>query len=240
VGLIASLPMYDWPERRAEVDADWAAIRDCLRERSVAAPPHLTRDVGTAALWRRPDLLLSQTCWGPLELGLAEYVEVVGQPSYSGIEGGDGELYSSAIVMRALSGRRPADAADIPAIPVELLRGARFAFNTPDSMSGVIGLTRDLEAVGEGLDIFAGDTETGGHRGSLMAVAEGRADVAAIDCRSWHLAQRFEPAARKLQVVGWTARRKGLPFITARNTPAPTVAALREALSSLAASQAGS
>ncbi len=234
MGLIASLPMYDWPERRAEVDADWAAIRDSLRERGVSAPQHLTRDVGSAALWRRPDLLLSQTCWGPLELGLAEHVEVVGQPSYSGIEGGDGELYSSAIVMRAVSGRRSADATDVPTIPVELLRGARFAFNGRDSMSGVISLTRDLEAVGESLDIFARNTETGGHRRSLKAVAEGRADVAAIDCMSWHMAKRFESAARKLQVVGWTARRKGLPFITARSTPAPTVATLREALSSLA------
>jgi len=234
MGLIASLPMYDWPERRAEVDADWAAIRDSLRERGVSAPQHLTRDVGSAALWRRPDLLLSQTCWGPLELGLAEHVEVVGQPSYSGIEGGDGELYSSAIVMRSVSGRRSADATDVPTIPVELLRGARFAFNERDSMSGVISLTRDLEAVGESLDIFARNTETGGHRRSLKAVAEGRADVAAIDCMSWHMAKRFESPARKLQVVGWTARRKGLPFITARSTPAPTVVTLREALSSLA------
>ena len=89
--------MYDWTERRAEVDADWAANRDSLRERGIAAPQHLTRNVGNAALWRRPDLLLSPTSWGPLELGLAEHVEVVGQPSYSGIEGGDGELHSSAI-----------------------------------------------------------------------------------------------------------------------------------------------
>jgi ABC-type phosphate/phosphonate transport system substrate-binding protein len=235
MGLIASLPMYDWPERRAEVDAAWAAIRDSLRQRGVAAPQHLTRDFGSVALSRRPDLLLSQTCWGPLELSLAEHVEVVGQPSYSGIEGGDGELYSSAIVMRAVSGRRPADATDVPTIPVELLRGARFAFNERDSMSGVISLTRDLKAVGESLDIFARDTETGDHRSSLKAVADGRADVAAIDCKSWHMAKRFEPAARKLQVVGWTARRKGLPFITARSTPAPTVAALRETLTSLGA-----
>jgi len=70
--------MYDWPERRAEVDADWAANRDSLRERGIVAPQHLTRNVGNAALWRRPDLLLSPTSWGPLELGLAEHVEVVG------------------------------------------------------------------------------------------------------------------------------------------------------------------
>ena len=57
---------------------------------------------------------------------------------------------------------------------------------------------------------------TGGHRASIRAVAEGRADVAAIDCRSWQLARRFEPAARELHAVGWTRRSKGLPFICAR------------------------
>ena len=93
--------MYDWPERRAEVDAEWAVIRDRLRAGGVDAPQQLSRDIEEGmALWRRPDLLFAQTCWGPMELGLAEHVQVVGQPSYDGIEGGEGEFYSSAIVMR--------------------------------------------------------------------------------------------------------------------------------------------
>ena len=65
-------------------------------------------------------------------------------------------------------------------------------------------------------------------------MAEGGADIAAIDCESWALAQRFEPAARNVAVVGWTARRKGLPYITARTTPEKTLKALREALAALA------
>ena len=96
------------------------------------------------------------------------------------------------------------------------MRGARFAFNGPDSMSGMIALTRDLAVQGEGIDLFGERIETGGHRQSIRAVAAGRADVCAIDCRSWALAQRFEPAARELTPVGWTARRKGLPYITSR------------------------
>ncbi|MGN6537639.1 MAG: phosphate ABC transporter substrate-binding protein, partial [Mesorhizobium sp.] len=35
---IAALPMYDWPEVRAEVDAQWARLRDALRRRGVDAP----------------------------------------------------------------------------------------------------------------------------------------------------------------------------------------------------------
>ena len=40
---IAALPMYDWPEVRGEVDAQWAAVRDELRKKGVNAPERLTR-----------------------------------------------------------------------------------------------------------------------------------------------------------------------------------------------------
>ena len=250
--LIAALPMYDWPETRAETDTQWAAIRDRLRAAGIAAPEALTRVAGDlSALWRDPALLLAQTCWGPMGLGLADHVEVVGQPDYSGYEGGRGELYSSAVVMRradippsglpAISpsrremAGRPEGGVEAPSdgravLPLDLLGGRRFAFNGRDSMSGYLALEQDLAALGESLALFCGRVETGGHRASVVAVAQGRADVAAVDCRSWTLAQRFEPAAKKLAVVGWTARRKGLPFITAKATPPAVVAKLKVVL----------
>ncbi|MGE0857323.1 MAG: phosphate/phosphite/phosphonate ABC transporter substrate-binding protein [Hyphomicrobiaceae bacterium] len=213
---IAALPMYDWPERRDEVDAEWAAIRDRLCAAGVPAPEALTRDIDMHEVWLRPNLILAQTCWGPLELGLREHVTVLGQPDYSAFEGGAGELYSSALVMRQGEGAQAASPADGSAsLPLEFMRGKRFAFNSDDSMSGVIALTRDLEAAGEGLGIFGERMTSGGHRMSVAMVAKGDADVCAIDCRSWALAQRFEPAAREVAVVGWTARRKGLPYIAA-------------------------
>jgi ABC-type phosphate/phosphonate transport system substrate-binding protein len=229
-GLIAALPMYDWPERRDEVDAEWAVIRDRLRAASVDAPEELTRETGDLYdFWRRPNILLSQTCWGPMEDGLEPLVQVVGQPSYDGIEGGAGEFYSSAIVVR-----RTDDAPDIAApvgnaavVPLERLRGLRFAYNNPDSMSGMMGITRDLEALGEGLTMFSEVLLTGGHRKSVRAVADGIADVAVVDCRSWQLAKQYETAAADaLQVIGWTAKRKGLPFITAKATSADARLAL--------------
>ena len=45
----------------------------------------------------------------------------------------------------------------------------------PVAMSGIIALTRDLEAAGESLAIFAERVQTGAHRASIIAVAEGRA-----------------------------------------------------------------
>ncbi|THF59763.1 phosphate/phosphite/phosphonate ABC transporter substrate-binding protein [Ollibium composti] len=268
---IAALPMYDWPEVRTETDAQWVRLRDALRRRGVDAPDALTRtnmpdgSLEPAALWRDPALLFAQTCWGPMGLGLADHVQVIGQPDYSDFEGGQGEFYSSAVVMRRgaadgdvgvgspppltpprkgeghlASGSSPSplrggvrgggsgDRAG-PPIPVDLLRGKRFAFNGTDSMSGILALTSDLEAMGEGIGIFSERIVSGGHRASIVAVAKGRADVAAIDCRSWAMAQRFEPAVKELAVVGWTGRRKGLPYICAQGLPRETVDALLEA-----------
>lgn len=261
---VAALPMYDWPEARGEVDAQWARLRDAFRQRGIDAPETIVRSNGDLSpvpggifddagkliapdpatlpsaeldfhrLWLHPALLFAQTCWGPMELGLAQHVQVIAQPSYDAFEGGKGELYSSALVM-------PADGkASVPApqdgkavIPLDLLRGKRFILNSLDSMSGIIGLTRDLAALAESLDIFASRSESGGHRSSIVAVAKGRADVAAIDCKSWRLAQRFEPAAKGVKVVGWTALRKGLPYITARTTPERTIAMMREAVAAV-------
>ncbi|TGQ39932.1 PhnD/SsuA/transferrin family substrate-binding protein [Mesorhizobium sp. M00.F.Ca.ET.220.01.1.1] len=261
---VAALPMYDWSEARGEVDAQWALLREAFRQRGIDAPESVVRsnrelpavpggildDAGELIapdpatlppdeldfhqLWLSPALLFGQTCWGPMELGLARHVRVVAQPNYDAFEGGQGELYSSAVVMAAGGGSSVASPQNAKAlIPIDLLRGRRFTFNNPDSMSGLIGLTRDLEAMGESLDIFASRSESGGHRSSIVAIAEGRADIAAIDCQSWALAQRFEPAAREVKVVGWTARRKGLPYITARTTPAPIIAAMREAVAAV-------
>lgn len=282
--------MYDWPEMRAGTDMEWERFRSFFRRAGIDAPETIVRrnadmppvpggirdDSGAViapdpatlppdefdlfTLWRHPDLLIAQTCWGPMELGLSEHVHVVGQPSYNGFEGGQGIMYSSAIIMRVSpdppwaeaatrrKAARPAQASrpgpvrqgiDKPApedgaadLPLSLLRGRRFAYNNLDSMSGLIALTRDLEAAGESLDtVFSERIETGAHRASIAAVAGGRADVCAIDCRSWHMAERHEPKAEAVQVVGWTGLRKGLPMITSRRTPPDIIEKLIDILS---------
>jgi ABC-type phosphate/phosphonate transport system substrate-binding protein len=251
---IAALPMYDWPEVADAVDAEWSAIRDRLRAAGIDAPERLVRrnadmppvpggirdasgawiaaDPATLppdaldfpTLWRHPKLLFAQTCWGPMELGLSYHVRVIGQPDYSPFEGGEGPLYSSAIVIRRSDAGAPVDDRPPPSggradMPIDLLADRRLAFNSRDSMSGWLAPSRDLAALGAGPAIFSAQRETGGHRLSMIAVARGDADVAALDCRSWALARRFEPAAQELRVIGWTARRPGLPYITAPGSP---------------------
>jgi ABC-type phosphate/phosphonate transport system substrate-binding protein len=260
---IASLPMYDWPESRAETDAEWARLREAFGAAGLDAPEGLVRrnanlpavsggirgadekilapdpaslrpdELDFLAIWLHPRLLFAQTCWGPMEQGLSRHVQVIGQPSYDAFEGGQGEFYSSAILMRRSAGGQrhtPSPSDGSAAIPLHLLRNRRFAFNSTDSMSGIIAPARDLEAMGENLGLFSGRLETGGHRDSIVAVAEDRADVCAVDCRSWALAQRYEPAAAEVEVVGWTKRRKGLPYIASLSTPREIVRTLTETL----------
>jgi ABC-type phosphate/phosphonate transport system substrate-binding protein len=258
---IAALPMYDWPEARTDTDAEWAGLRARLIAAGIKAPEKIVRhnrelpavpggirdaegrviapdpatlppdDLDFQTLWKHPALLFAQTCWGPMEEGLAKYVSVIGQPSYDGIEGGQGEFYSSPILMRrASTGSVGAPPEGRAVLPLDLFRDARLAYNSLDSMSGIIALTRDLKAAGESLAIFSERIETGAHRASIAAVADGRADVCAVDCRSWHLARIHEPRAAEVVVVGWTARRKGLPYITSRHTPPEIVARLKAAL----------
>lgn len=228
---IAALPMYDWLECRAETDAQWRRLRDTLRENGVPAPEALTRGDDLQALWRDPRLLLAQTCWGPMEAGLQEHARLVGQPDYSAYEGGEGAFYSSVILMRAGAGDAvPAPLDGAASIPLERLRNKSLAYNEPVSMSGILALTRHLKAMGSDLSLFSERVQTGGHRASIIAVAERKADVCAIDCRSWSLAQRFEPAAGEVQSVGWTGQRLGLPYITSRATDARLVETLRRVL----------
>jgi ABC-type phosphate/phosphonate transport system substrate-binding protein len=254
----ATLPMYDWPEAREEVDQEWITIRDALRAQGIDAPDCLARtntdlppvpddvhgkedspmisdhgslppdELDLMTAWQHPQVLITQTCWGPMEQGLERHVIVVGQPDYSGFEGGEGELYSSAILMRRDSAPEssPAPLKDL----LSFLENKRLAFNSPDSMSGILSLSRDLQSVNSSLAIFSDKIETGGHRASIKAVADCKADVCAVDCRTWDLAKRFETKAGELRVIGWTARRKGLPFVTSRERKLEEVQRIKKAL----------
>lgn len=217
--MIATLPMYDWPEARVATDGWYAA----LRARVPALPAALTRGPDLHALWRDPGLVFGQTCWGPLRLGLLDHLRVLAQPDYADVPGGRGPFYRSALVAR-VGETAPPPAHPGAALPP--LRG-RFAFNARDSLSGWIALAQDG---GDPAGWASALIETGAHRASIRAVADGAADLAAIDARTWALALRHEPCARALVVVGWTAERPGLPYVTARNTDPALVAELRAAL----------
>ncbi len=219
--MIASLAMYDFGPTEAANDRFWALIREGLRVRGMMAPERLTR--GEAAFWEAwtsPDLILSQTCGYPFRARLQGRVTYFGTPDY-GVEGAPPGFYRSVFVARADDTRQTLSAFD----------GAGFAYNEALSQSG--WAAPQVHAAGAGLRLPP-VVQTGGHRLSARAVAEGRADIAALDAVTHALMQGVDPVVPRLRVVEMTAPTPGLPLITAHGRdPEPIFAAVAEAIAAL-------
>ena len=208
--MIASLGMYDPPPLQAANDRFWALIRDGLRARGMTAPDQLTRGDGAYWLaWQSPDLVLSQTCGYPFRTRLHDRVTLVGTPDF-GVEGCPPGYYRSVFVARATD----------PRDQLSDYSGSRFAYNEDLSQSG--WAAPQTHAARQGLH-FPPALRSGGHRLSALAVAEGRADLAAIDAVTWSLLQRHEEFAAALNVVGQTDPTPGLPYITRQGADADTL-----------------
>lgn len=198
MSLRAGLAMYARPELDAANAALWAGIRDRLTAQGVAAPKALSRNGAGYGFWSASDMLLSQTCGYPYRAHLRGKVALVGTPDF-GLPGCRPGYYRSVFVMRA----GPAQTGIDPK--------ARFAFNSTDSQSGYVGPLAYARAQGLAL---RPDVETGSHRASGQAVADGRADLAALDAITWGFMQEFDDFAQALTVVAETDPVPGLPLIT--------------------------
>ncbi len=198
--------MYDLPELRAATDAWWAGLARALRAAGLETlPDSLTRQDDHEALWREPDLLLSQTCGYPLTHAYRDALKTVATPVYDA-PGCDGPSYSSAIVVRA----------EDPAADLAALEGRRAAVNSRSSHSGCNALRHSLAPLAAGRSFFSEVVMTGGHAATLQAVAEGRADVGAVDCVTYALIARHRPdGVRGLRVLAFTEAAPGLPYVTA-------------------------
>lgn len=228
----ACLPMYDWPETRAEIGAFWSDLRRAVGEGLPAGLTAAPDEAALLALWRNPALVFGQCCWGPLELGLCPELTVLAQPDYSDVAGGRGPFYRSVLVARK-GQAMPLPAHHGAALPAGGLAGQRLAYNARHSRSGWRALAQDLDE--DPAEQAQSLLETGGHRATVRALIDGRADIAAIDARSWAMALAHEPGAAGLVVVGWTAERLGLPYVCHRQTPPALQARLKKALEALGA-----
>lgn len=210
---IASLPMYDRPELRAETDRYWALIRAGLMARGIAAPETLYRDDSALmAQWESTDLILSQTCGFPYRARLHDKVALVGTPDF-GNDGCPPGFYRSILIAQAGDARASFAAFD----------GEALAYNDGLSQSGWAAPLN--HAALTGIRLRPG-IETGSHRASAIAVAEGRAALAAIDALTWALLCEFEDMSG-VRVIGTTEPTPALPYITATGHDA---AAIRDAV----------
>jgi ABC-type phosphate/phosphonate transport system substrate-binding protein len=200
--MIASLMMYARPELDAAHSQLWAGIAGNLREMGIDAPDALSQDAEEMQVWTDPLLVLSQTCGMPYRLWLKDKVELVATPDY-GLQDCSPGYYRSPLIVRSDDAR--SDIAEF--------QGACFAFNQTHSQSGFAAPFAHLKRAGFW---FTETLQTEAHLASAAAVAEGRADIAALDGVTWRLFQRYDPSAAQLRVLEWTDPTPGLPLITAK------------------------
>ncbi len=198
--MIAYLGMYDRPETAVANDAFWKAIQAELGH----GPDHLTRDADVWDIWRSPDLLLAQTCGMPYRTRLYSEVQLVGTPDY-GLPDCPPGHYNSVIL--AHKDRQGSSLASFD--------GQRFAYNEALSQSGWAAPVMHMREQ----RLMPGElVETGSHRQSAQAVAEGQADFASLDALTWLLIQRYDNFASDLVEITRTEPTPALPFITSKTT----------------------
>ncbi|WP_243077625.1 PhnD/SsuA/transferrin family substrate-binding protein [Pantoea sp. MQR6] len=210
-----SLPMYDIDH--AATRQLTQAIADLLAQRGLET--QIIWPDNLLAHWQDARLLLSQTCGYPLVSSLPD-VKLVGV-FHSTAAGCEGACYRSFLVARAQD--KTKTLADF--------HGRRAVCNSADSHSGYNALRY---VVAQQSVAFKQVIFSGGHRLSLAALRKGAADLAAIDCVTWALLQRYAPEEQQgLAIIGETPLSPALPLITSAATSDATLAELRSALAAL-------
>ncbi|WP_426130591.1 phosphate/phosphite/phosphonate ABC transporter substrate-binding protein [Pararhizobium sp. PWRC1-1] len=219
---IASLAMYASPPPLAEATAKlWDFLSQALKRTGLdEVPAKLDDAVDYHQAWTRPDLMLAQTCGFPYVKHLRGKVKLVATPVY-GHPGCDGPLMCSFIVVAKDSGAQS----------VEDVRGGRAAINQPDSNSGVNLFRAVVAPLSRDGRFFSSVIETGGHRNSIAAITNRKADVAAIDCVTYGNMLRFDPESLAgIRILAETFNGPGLPLITRADASDAEVALMRQIL----------
>ncbi len=221
-GRHVALPMYLGAPQA--VQSLWSVLREALVCKGLQPlPDAISWPQDLHAHWRAPDLLLSQTCGYPFTHALQGQVQLLGCFRYVA-PGCEGIHCRSVLIARKESAH----------LALEDFRDQRVAFNSTDSQSGYNALRALIAPLARQGRFFSQALATGGHRLSVQAVRDGRADLAAIDCVTWALLQTHDlPATEGLCAIGHSAPYPGLPLITSLHTPPEQVQALRHCLQGL-------
>lgn len=222
---VVSLSMYDIPETVSATDGWWGGLARHFAAAGVTdVPTALTRPGLGPDYWLRSDMLFSQTCGYPLIAKLAGQVSLLATPGYDA-PGCDEFDYCSLVIVRE----------DAPIEAFQDLRGKKCAVNGADSWSGHHALRVLIANEGGEGGPFCTAERSGGHAASIAAVAEGRADFAAVDCVTHAILSRHRPAAvAGTRVLCWTPGMPGLPLIAGKAASADETRAMREGLAAAA------
>lgn len=198
--MIAALPMYAYPHNAVAHGRLWALIRDALRDGCIAAPEALDTTTGHYEGWASPALCLSQICNLPWRAQFRGKVTLIAACDY-GADGDAAGFYHSVFIVRA----------DDPAPDMTAAAAYPMAINEPLSNSGWGVPAQWAQAQELSLNPVL---KTGSHAASLRAVADGQANLAAIDCISFRNLQMALPEAAQVRIVGRTHATPGMSFVT--------------------------
>ena len=208
--MMASLPMYAHPELSDVISYFWGLIRKNLNDKDINAPETLSQDSENPSSWLDPGLILSQTCGMPYRNFLHGKVQLVGTPDYD-LPGCRPGQYFSEIVVRK----------DDPRSTLQDYGQAIFVYNITNSQSGFSAHLNHAAAQGVS---FSTKVESHEHLKSAKMVANGKADIAAIDAVTWKLIERYDAFASKLRVLERTSPNTPvLPLITSLSLDADQV-----------------
>jgi len=188
---------------------------------------NLVFDTGESVL-RNPGLFIGHTCGYPLMKHLQDAVTPFCVPIFN-VSGVEGNLYSSRFIVAAES--------DIGSLAE--CAGRIVAINNRDSNSGMNVLRHAIAKLNPAGPFFTSVVNSGGHLQSLTAVAEKRADVAAIDCVSFQFIEdRWPELTAQVRSIGDSVKTCSLPLVMPNaNLPSTDtrqiLAALNKALKQL-------
>lgn len=146
-------------------------------------------------LFQKGQVDLAFICTGPYATGRDRFgFEALAVPQVRGTP-----FYQSYLIVRA----------DSAVQKLEDLRGGVFAFTDPDSNTGALVPRYWLSRIGETPESFFQKTAfTYSHDNSILAVAKGMVDGAAVDGHQWEYFERFDPSyTSRTRVI-----RKSEPF----------------------------
>ena len=179
-------------------------------------------------LLRNPDMLLGHTCGYPLMRFLRNDCHPVCVPLFD-VDGCNGKYYSSHIVVSI----------DNEISMLAECHNKIAAINGHDSNSGMNVLRHAVALPGNQPPFFSKVIVSGSHFNSLSAVANGEADVAAIDSVSFALIKDEWPELiAGVKTIGYSEATCGLPLVMPASErenldPKGITLALNQALSGL-------
>jgi ABC-type phosphate/phosphonate transport system substrate-binding protein len=225
---LVSLPMYNFPEMRAENARFWQALRGLLLEAGLEdVPEPLIFERGPVPDRLESTLLFSQTCGYPLETVFKGQAIRLGAPLYDmpGCDTAPGwPTHRAFFLVRQ----------DSPAQSLADLKGSVFLLNSLVSNSGMNLPRRALAEIAGGKPFFRQVIETGGHPASLDRLIRGEGDVASIDCVTYAFWRHYRPeAAMHVRILAETPMSPAIPFVTSVATPPAIVDIMRATLCTL-------